>query len=395
MPTLDPEAGGPPNSATNSTVAVGRRGVATTFVFTGDARSQVSTRPARERMAEVGARTLLFPRPPRFEHQAGYWGVSLPLVVWLIRNIRRFDIVHLHYVWTLSTVTAAIAGALTGRRVVLTPHESLTRFDIDVESGSTPKKLAKLAIRSLIMRCVDVVVTASELEHDDSLEPGEHGVVIPHAVVDQAITEATPEPASPPLTIGFLGRLASKKNVDVLLEALAALPFEDARLVVCGDGDDRSRLEAIAADLQVTDRVDWRGHVTPSGRRALFDECHFTVMASSYEGFGMAAAEALAAGVPVIVSDRTGLAPVVREFNAGTIVEHSDVQSLVAGVLELSTEEERRPRRAAAVQAAQARLSYEAHGRALERVYRDLVHDEPADAFADEARQDLLQGVST
>ncbi len=315
----------------------------------------------------------MFPRPRVFAEQAGLWGVSLPLIAWLIRHVRNYDAVHLHYVWSLSTIVGAALGRLTGRRVVLTAHESLTSYDIETASGSRAKRNAKLLVRSLIMRCVGTVVCASELERRDSLRSNEIGVVISHPVVESPRATPLPTSVGSDLTIGYLGRLHPKKNIDVLLRALALTP--DARLIVCGDGDTayRDQVQTLATDLGIEDRVDWRGHVDVSGKEQLFAEADVTVMASAYECFGMAGAEAMASGRPVVVTETTGLAPIIRKFDAGAVVAQGDEVALARVLASLATGDlctkelgER------ALAASTATFTFAAYGSAIELVYRGL-----------------------
>lgn len=370
IPTIDPDVGGPSNSAVNAAIAESRLGVQTTFIFTGDASSALSTAPARERLAAAGVRSLMFPRPRVGAAQAGLWGVSLPMLGWIARHAREFEVVHLHYVWTLSTVVGAAIAKRAGCRVVLTAHESLTTYDIGTASGSVAKRRAKLALRGFIMRHVDTVVCASPLERDDSLREDERGVVIWHPVVEDPRDRPIPAPPTPP-TIGYLGRLHPKKNVGVLLHAVARLP--GTRLIICGDGaaDHRRELEALASHLEIEDRVAWRGHVDPPGRARAFAEAHVMAMPSAYECFGMAGAESLASGVPVVVTESTGIAAVVRAYGAGAVVPVGDPAAL-ADALSQFTRLESAPAdkaRSRALRASADHFSFAAYGASILRVY--------------------------
>ncbi len=371
IPTIDPDVGGPSNSAVNAAIAESRAGAQTTMVFTGDASSETSTERARARLSASGVRTLMFPRPRLHSRQAGLWGVSPSLLAWIWRHVREFDVVHVHYVWALSTLGAVVFAKAAGRPVVLTAHESLTSYDINTASGSSLKRRAKLALRRLIMLRVNTVVCASELERSDSVQPGEHAVVIGHPVVEYPRSSPLPEPQVDTLTIGYLGRLHPKKNVDILLRALSAIP--DARLIACGDGDPvyREELHALARELGVDARIDWRGHVDESGRAELFRDTHVVVMASAYECFGMAGAEALASGVPVVVTESTGLAPLVRAADAGAVVEAGNVHALARALTGLMDDQStRRSRRERALAASSSSFSFQAYGSAILDVYR-------------------------
>jgi glycosyltransferase involved in cell wall biosynthesis len=380
-PTLDPEMGGPPTTSVNAAIAERRIGLEPTMVFTGDARSVTSTAPARARLEAAGVRVLMFPRARGpFPSAVSRWGVSLQMSVWLLRNAHRYDVLHVHYVWAWSTLIAAIAGARARRPVVMTAHESLTRFNIEKRSGSENSKArlrtgAKLRMRTFLMRYVDLVVMTSDLEHADSSRLTERAVVVPHPVVVDPPEEPATEPKFPPLVVGYIGRLHPKKNVEVLLRAVAALGIS-ADVIVCGDGEPAycAQLHRLADELSITAHVEWRGHVDAAGRAKLFAESHVVAMPSTYESFGMAAAEAMAAGVPVIVSRTTGVAPVVAQYKCGKLVEAGEVDELRAAFADIAGDARwRRQARINSLCAALANYSYDSYGERIAAVYTELV----------------------
>jgi glycosyltransferase involved in cell wall biosynthesis len=121
------------------------------------------------------------------------------------------------------------------------------------------------------------------------------------------------------LRVGFLGRFHPKKNLALLIRALP----DSAFLRVAGDGPeiDRARLRRIADEVGAAERVEWLGFVGAADRADFFDSIDLLAMPSSYESFGLAAAEALAAGVPVLVTPRVGVASLVAEHACGYVVD--------------------------------------------------------------------------
>lgn len=126
-------------------------------------------------------------------------------------------------------------------------------------------------------------------------------------------------------TLLFIGRLSVEKRIDVILHALriAHTPW---RLLLIGDGDERSRLEELAASLQLTDRVCFLGwqsnpyeHV--SGASAM-------VMASEYESFPLSAIESLANGIPVISTPVDGIIELIRPGINGYLYPSGDSNGL-------------------------------------------------------------------
>ena len=108
-----------------------------------------------------------------------------------------------------------------------------------------------------------------------------------------------------------VGTIERRKNLEVLIRALAGLDRE-VHLVVVGPGTAyEAHCREIATQLNVADRIDWRGYVPRSALLDLFARTAVVAVPSFYEGFGYAAAQALCAGTPVIVSDAPSLVEVV------------------------------------------------------------------------------------
>jgi glycosyltransferase involved in cell wall biosynthesis len=126
-----------------------------------------------------------------------------------------------------------------------------------------------------------------------------------------------------------VGTIERRKNLEVLVRALARLPA--ARLVAVGPHTPyASECAALAAQLGVADRIDMPGYVARDRLLALYRECAVVAVPSRYEGFGYAAAQALCAGVPCVVSDRSSL----PEIAAGDapVVAGDDVDAWVAAL---------------------------------------------------------------
>lgn len=135
----------------------------------------------------------------------------------------------------------------------------------------------------------------------------------------------------------FVGRLVATKGLDHLLRAM---PSTSAHLIICGKGPEMGRLKALASKLGLQDRVEFRGYVSEEERDELLDRCQAYVMPSLYESFGIAAAEAMSHGKPVICSAVGGLPEVVRD--AGVLVPPRDPAALAEAINQLLQDKERR-----------------------------------------------------
>lgn len=134
--------------------------------------------------------------------------------------------------------------------------------------------------------------------------------------------DASAGSADPPLI--HAGRLLEHKRLDILLRAVALLAPAAPLLTVFGEGPDRPRLERLAADLGIADRVVFRGHVRTSEEvwRAM-GRARIAVQPSAREGFGLFPLEAMAAGLPVVHcrSSESALGELVRDGVDGIAVE--------------------------------------------------------------------------
>jgi 1,4-alpha-glucan branching enzyme len=128
----------------------------------------------------------------------------------------------------------------------------------------------------------------------------------------------------------FMGRLVPEKGVQVLLRAFARLrgQLPDLSLVVAGRGPYEDYLRQLAAELGLDARVCFAGFVDGTRRQQLYREAGLAVFPSLYEPFGIVALEAMAAQVPVIVSDTGGLSEVVEHGATGFKVPPGDVEAL-------------------------------------------------------------------
>jgi glycosyltransferase involved in cell wall biosynthesis len=139
----------------------------------------------------------------------------------------------------------------------------------------------------------------------------------------------------------FLGRLVSKKSPDVLLEAFSRWNqrgngSRGSVLVMAGpdEGDGfRQRLEAIAARMRLDGKVLFTGPLYGDAKWAAYRDADVFVLPSQNENFGNTAAEAVACGTPVLVTDRCGIAPIVNQ-RAGLVVPH-DCAAIEAGLAQI------------------------------------------------------------
>lgn len=125
----------------------------------------------------------------------------------------------------------------------------------------------------------------------------------------------------------LVGRMAASERYKGHDEVLEALP-KGARLVVAGEGDDRPRLEARAAELGVAERVCFTGFVSEATLAELYRRCVAFVMPSRGEGFGLVYLEAMRAGKPCIAARGSAAGEIVVDGETGFLLDPDDRREL-------------------------------------------------------------------
>jgi len=137
------------------------------------------------------------------------------------------------------------------------------------------------------------------------------------------------------LTLGRMDPAERYKGFDETMEAVAALAGDhpDLAYLICGDGDDRPRLEQKAHDLGIAERVVFAGYIPEDEKADHYRLADAFVMPGRGEGFGIVYLEALACGVPVVASSLDASREAVREGALGQVVDPDDLASVRRGIL--------------------------------------------------------------
>ncbi|WP_437127327.1 glycosyltransferase [Microbacterium galbum] len=136
----------------------------------------------------------------------------------------------------------------------------------------------------------------------------------------------------------FVGRLTTEKHIDVVLAALAKLdPALDVTFDVVGGGDQRAKLEALADQLGVAERVTFHGHASDDELRNLYSRASVFAIASIAELQSIATMEAMASGLPIVAADAVALPHLVHEGENGYLFTPGDSDELAARLTDVLT----------------------------------------------------------
>jgi glycosyltransferase involved in cell wall biosynthesis len=181
----------------------------------------------------------------------------------------------------------------------------------------------------------------------------ELGIAVPVRCIPLAVTmpeEGPPRRERSDFRMLYLSRLHPVKDVTTLLRAFAQLGRSDMRLTIAGEGDAGyvNRLHALAQDLHINAMVDFAGHLGAVQKQNAWRDHDLFVLPSLHENFSLATIEALATGMPAIVTDQVGVADRIAAVGAGRVVPCGNVGALASALTEMRDDAARRH---AAVQA--------------------------------------------
>ncbi len=167
-------------------------------------------------------------------------------------------------------------------------------------------------------------------------DPSSNPVVIPNGV-DTELFHPPPERNNAISVILCVARLVKRKGVHVLLQAFAKLHTDgvDARLVIVGTGDEEENLKALADKLKISAQVDFRGVVARDEMPELYRNADIFVLPSENEGMSNAALEALASGLPLVLTDVGGAAELIAQGENGLVVPRGEVEKLTVALRKL------------------------------------------------------------
>lgn len=278
-------------------------------------------------------------------------GVNLAMVGWLVSRTSNVPAVltyhtrmrdYIHYypwypmlAWLISEARWYSRGTRLGNRL---SHTLKRRLDQNYIAIGARIDLWVTGLHDRIIAPAEPI--AEELE-----EMGvRHPVRVVHNGIDMArLVKSQPDPY--PL-LGFepqhrilvtVSRLGKEKSVDALLHRFAVVYARNpqARLVVLGDGPERSSLEGLARQLGLGQAVRFVGYVAPDDVAPYYRNAEIFVFASTSEVHPMVGLEAAACGLPIVARNRMGITKCVLDGETGYLVEVEDVDAFAIRVLEI------------------------------------------------------------
>jgi glycosyltransferase involved in cell wall biosynthesis len=296
-------------------------------------------------------------------------------------RLPNFDLAHIYGLYDF--LGPSVADACLKRKI---PYvlEPIGMF-VPIVRSLRLKRIYHAVFGQRLFKGASAIVATSEQEVEELVSGGvvrekitlrRNGVEAPSSWPDRGTFRQGRGIAKEAKVILFLGRLSEKKSPDMLLEAFASLSKETEEktlhLVFAGpdEGGMQTRLADMAARLGVASQVQFTGAIFGEAKWAAYGDADVFVLPSQNENFGNTAAEAVAAGTPVVVTEQCGIAPLLADV-AGLVVPH-DAGALARAIKAVTGDPELHARLAAGCSVVTARLGWEEPVREMEALYNKL-----------------------
>ncbi len=268
----------------------------------------------------------------------GAYAFSPRLVPWLRSHVGQYDVVIVNGLWQFNGLGTCLALSKSSTPYFVFSHGMLDPWF----KQAYPLKHLKKSLYwiwgeyQVLSRAAGVCFTCEEERRlaRESFRPYRvneivvsYGTAGPPAHSNPVEQQNTFLEMFPQLTnrrfLLFLSRIHVKKGCDLLIEAFARVAADDPELLLVMAGPDqtgwRRDLEALAAGLGIADRLVWTGMLSGDAKWGAFHLAEVFVLPSHQENFGIAVAEALASGLPVLISNKVNIWNEITEDGAGLV----------------------------------------------------------------------------
>ena len=280
------------------------------------------------------------------------WDYRLFLIPGIIpslrKNIQNFDIVHINEHYCVHNIAISYYARKQGIPYVVQPHgAALTYF----QKESSKKIFDNMFARRILDKATKVLVlNGDEAEKLREFGVSDKKIVLVSNGIDISEFQDLPHRGLFRRRLGieneimllYLGRIHKAKGLDLLLSSFADVlkSQSDVKLVIVGPDDGfKNDLERQAKDLEISDSIFFTGPMYGADKLSAYVDSDIFILPSNYEAFGLTIIEAWACHVPVIITERCGIAKVASQ--GGLVVKHRK-ENLKEAILKLISDDKLR-----------------------------------------------------
>jgi glycosyltransferase involved in cell wall biosynthesis len=319
---LHREFGGPPMAATGVAASLAKLGHQVKILVCGQSVNDIQINSVFfGKLSHSGAELKVFGRRVESKYGAVLRFHELKSV-W--SEVNKSDCVILHQVFELQHIAIFPILLLSKKPFAVMPHGTLTTYQR--KQHRLRKNLFFPATYTFLNSAKAIFVATEQEKNQLPRFLQWKGRIVGLGIDTRDLQTRKPVNSSFTFNLLFMGRIAKKKRLDIALQAFALASKKSKlkmKFIVCGSGEEReiALLKKLVEALHIEAEVEFRGWVDFNEKQAAFQESDCFILTSEDENFAIAAAEALAHGVPCILSANVALSSLVTKHRAGIVFE--------------------------------------------------------------------------
>jgi glycosyltransferase involved in cell wall biosynthesis len=380
IPTISARYGGPAKACGEMSMALADRGheveIYTTNYDGFGGYVQPSVAPLSDRRSDITVRTFPVDVPP------DYFRISRPLARALNEALPAIDVLHVHSLYLFTTLASGFFAHRHKVPLILRPHGTLDPYIYPRHRGR--KFVVEWLYQNRMFKRAAAVHYTTEEERTLAAPYtfGRPGFVAPLGLnIDDyrplpprgSFRARHPETRDKAILL-FLGRINFKKGLDVLAKAFGEIrkQRDDVHLVIAGPDNDglKPKVEEWLRAEGVLAETTFTGMLMGEAKLAALQDADLFVLPSFSENFGIAVIEAMACGLPVLISDKVNIHREIDKAGAGR-VEPVDPARFAAGVLAMLADKTKlRQQGERGIETVKSLFNWPSIGERLEHVYQ-------------------------